>query len=157
MDDSSFHLTDMSTLLAASFPGAVGDFLGVLEAWKCVAGDQLAARCVPTKLRDGDLRVRCDSAAWVSELLHDQRELVGRLRLVQATASVERIVPYAGRVPGVRHSSDDTKPPAPTLQPLSASKIAEIDEMVVTISDPKTRESVRRAAIASAQRRVAGY
>lgn len=51
----------------------------LLGQWASVVGPEIAARCQPTSLKDGELRIAAESTAWATQLRLMQREILIRI------------------------------------------------------------------------------
>jgi predicted nucleic acid-binding Zn ribbon protein len=51
----------------------------VLSRWDSLVGEQLAAHCRPTRLRDGELVIEAESTAWATQLRLLSRTLTAKL------------------------------------------------------------------------------
>jgi predicted nucleic acid-binding Zn ribbon protein len=49
-------------------------------SWAVVVGEEIAARCRPVKLEDGELVVEAESTAWATQLNLLRTKLLGRIR-----------------------------------------------------------------------------
>lgn len=144
MDEQPGELIDATRLLERQFAG-LGDGFGVLlSAWRQAVGPQIAAMTMPTRLRDGELRVRCASAAWTSEILHSSGEILQRLGPILGMRAPHRIAPYTGRVPAAP-PSQELEPVVPQLPPLDDVSAAAIHRAVEGIPAGPTRDSMERA------------
>lgn len=51
----------------------------LLGHWASVVGPEIAARCQPTSLKDGELRIAAESTAWATQLRLMAREILARI------------------------------------------------------------------------------
>jgi len=63
----------------------------VFTEWPALAGPQLAAHAQPIALRDGELVVEVDDAAWASQLRWLEPELRTRLEALPGGPRIDRI------------------------------------------------------------------
>lgn len=69
-------------------PVAVGS---VMSRWKELVGPEIAAHCTPESFEGTDLRVRCDSTAWATQLRLMASTLLDRFRRELGEGIVTRI------------------------------------------------------------------
>lgn len=82
---------DIDAILAGALRRLAGDLGGVLQVWPAVVGGSVAEHATPVALRDGTLKVSCDSAVWASEVAHLGGSIVDGLRQRLPGAGVARI------------------------------------------------------------------
>jgi hypothetical protein len=162
MDADLTDTTDLTDLLALRVDRMGKGFGRVIRAWQQVTGRYVARHTMPTRLaattdasgrRVGvELRVRCSSAAWTSEILHLEQQLLAQLAPVMAPHRITRIKPYTGRMPADPRAMPER--PAPQLPPLPADAIERIHVLAARIEDEALRATVTRAMIATTASRL---
>jgi predicted nucleic acid-binding Zn ribbon protein len=63
----------------------------VLAAWRDVAGEAIATRALPERLRRGVLYVRVATSAWMNELCYVRGELAERLNERVGASAVSEV------------------------------------------------------------------
>jgi predicted nucleic acid-binding Zn ribbon protein len=98
-----------------SFQDAVEDLLdargwqaesaaaAVLARWDVLVGPEIAGRCRPVGLRDGDLTVVAESTAWATQLRMLSRQLLARLRGELGAGVVTRLTVRGPTAPSWGH------------------------------------------------------
>jgi hypothetical protein len=66
----------------------------IFTRWETVVGHELAARCRPTSLKGGVLRVRMESAVWASELRYLADEIIQRVNREVGSRVVRELKPW---------------------------------------------------------------
>lgn len=75
----------------------------VLDDWATLVGAQVADKCAPTSLRDGELRIEAVSTAWATQLRLLSSTLLARIA-DQVGAGVVRRIDISGPVaPSWKH------------------------------------------------------
>jgi predicted nucleic acid-binding Zn ribbon protein len=77
----------------------------VLSRWDSLVGDQVAAHCRPTQLRDGELVIEAESTAWATQLRLLSRTLTSRLREQLGVDVVRTLVIRGPSGPDWRHGA----------------------------------------------------
>ncbi|HMA46660.1 MAG TPA: DciA family protein [Frankiaceae bacterium] len=75
----------------------------VLARWDHLVGSEVAARCRPVGLRDGELVLAAESTAWATQLRLLSRQLLSRLRRELGPDLVTRIVVRGPTAPTWSH------------------------------------------------------
>jgi predicted nucleic acid-binding Zn ribbon protein len=60
--------------------------------WAAIVGDDVAAHCAPSALRDGELKISAESTAWATQLRMLQGTLLARIVAELGTEVVTRVV-----------------------------------------------------------------
>jgi len=139
--------TKALTALAARFDELAGGLGAAQRAWPGVVGDLMARNCMPVKLHAGELRVRCSSASWASELHAMSREVLARLEAPLGAAAPATLRAYTGRLPGSLPPTEPAGPP-PRLE-LPEAAVQEAHRSLPNIPDGPLRESVAKALAAA--------
>ncbi|MBC7643535.1 MAG: DUF721 domain-containing protein [Thermoleophilia bacterium] len=152
--DNDLDITNISSQLDRRFGRLGGGFGAVIAAWERVVGHQIARHAMPTSLREGILRVRCDDATWTSEIMHMGPTIARRLQDELGQKALSQLKAYTGRVGYV---SERAEPAIAPLPPLDASTASELSSLARKIADPELRARVLRAMTAcTARRRQSG-
>lgn len=77
----------------------------VLSRWDHLVGSEVAARCHPVGLCDGELVVAAESTAWATQLRLLSRQLLARLRQELGPDLVTRLVIRGPTAPSWSHGS----------------------------------------------------
>jgi predicted nucleic acid-binding Zn ribbon protein len=77
----------------------------VLSRWDSLVGEQVAAHCRPTRLRDGELVIEAESTAWATQLRLLSRTLTSRLREQLGVDVVRTLVIRGPSGPDWRHGA----------------------------------------------------
>jgi predicted nucleic acid-binding Zn ribbon protein len=75
----------------------------VFAEWPALVGPEVAAHCVPTALRGGELRITAQSTAWATQLRLLSTTLLQRLRAELGPDVVTRLVVTGPAAPSWRH------------------------------------------------------
>ena len=123
-----------------------GTLAAVTDAWPDAVGEAISRAAWPQRIaRDGTLHLTTVSATWAFELGRLEAELRERLRerLGEETPPTLRFAP--GPVP----SPGPTERVATPLREPTAEEERAAAGLAAEIADPKLREAVSRAAVAS--------
>jgi predicted nucleic acid-binding Zn ribbon protein len=127
-------------------PSVVGRF-GVQDAdaiavvwsrWAEMVGTEIARHAEPTSLRSGTLRIRVDSATWVSELAYLVEEIKNKVNRIAGRVVVHEVRVWTGPAArshrGVRRRADtpaggrgapiDSAPPSDPATALARARVA---------------------------------
>lgn len=144
--------------LGVSDPMAIAK---VFSAWSEVVGPEVAARCQPTGLDKGVLRVATESAAWAGqfkylapELKRRLNEHLGRDVIVDVKAWVKTSSKQTSAFPTSSQPVSEPGPAAPAAP--SAAELSQADQMASQISDEKLAGSLKRALLAAKMRKRKG-
>jgi predicted nucleic acid-binding Zn ribbon protein len=77
----------------------------VLTRWPELVGEQVAAHCRPTRLRDGELVIEAETTAWATQLRLLSRTLTGKLREQLGADVVRTLVVRGPSTPDWKHGS----------------------------------------------------
>ena len=75
----------------------------VAQDWATLVGDQLAEHARVIEIRDGILRVQCDSTAWATELRRMRAQVLTRIHQEHPDAGIEEIKFIAPNAPSWKH------------------------------------------------------
>lgn len=71
----------------------------LMGQWASVVGDEIAARCQPVSLADGELRVAAESTAWATQLRLMTPQILGRITRELPSGMVTKLVVTGPSVP----------------------------------------------------------
>lgn len=123
----------------------------IVTRWEQIVGPEVAAKCRPSSLKAGILRVRTDSPTWASEFRFLSPQVIGRINAELGRTVVTEIKPWVG--PPVkdnrnrREGRSGARPEPPPGADFRA--LAEADAMVAEIGDQKVAAALRRALVAA--------
>ena len=118
--------------------------------WEQIVGPQIAARCHPTSVRGGVLRVRTDSTIWASEFKYLSADLVRRINAEVGKPIVREVKPWVK--PSVGENGPMPKAPAlptPATTKPTAQMAKQAAEVARAIPDLTLAEALQRALLAS--------
>lgn len=72
----------------------------LFSAWEAIVGPEVGAKCRPTALKNGILKVRTASAAWASEFRYLAPEMIKRVNKELGADIVKEIKPWVDTRPG---------------------------------------------------------
>jgi len=75
----------------------------LLGQWASVVGSEIADRCQPVSLRNGELRIAAESTAWATQLRLMAREILGRINAELPPGTVTRLHISGPSVPSWKH------------------------------------------------------
>lgn len=134
--------TDVAALADGLLAGLDRSLAPVLRAWRPAVGADLARVATPTRLRDGELQVRCYTAAWTMTVAHMQEEIVQALAGQLGPGVVHRIRARTGAPPAARERPKESS--APRTQVSDAGR-QRAQEAVAALPEGPLRDSVQRA------------
>lgn len=122
----------------------------IFSSWDRIVGPEVAARCRPTSLKGGVLKVRTESAVWASEFRYLSADVIRRINSDLGAQIVREVKPWVR--PGVGENGPMPKrfmpsPPATTKSSAEAAKQAA--EVARGVKDPQLSEALRRALLAA--------
>lgn len=121
----------------------------VFAAWAQIVGPEVAAKCRPSSLRGGVLRVRTESPAWAGEFRYLSGEVVARINAWLGTQAVVRIKPWVGPAVGEKGAREAPPPRAGRPGPEATARA---DALVGPVPDAKLAGALRKAFMASRNR-----
>lgn len=74
----------------------------LFSSWGNIVGPEIAAKCTPTGLKNGVLKVRTSSAAWAAQFKYLAPELIKRINAELGKQIVHEIKPWVDTRPGNR-------------------------------------------------------
>jgi len=75
----------------------------LMGQWASVVGADIAARCQPVSLADGELRVAAESTAWATQLRMMTPQILGRITRELPAGLVTKLVVTGPSVPSWKH------------------------------------------------------
>lgn len=75
----------------------------VLGDWERIVGPDIAAHCVPVRIRDTELLLQAESTAWATQLRFLAPKLLARIQAEVGAAVVRRISVHGPAAPSWRH------------------------------------------------------
>ena len=75
----------------------------VLGSWDRLVGPEIAARCRPVSLRDGELTLQAESTAWATQLRMLTSKLLGLIKAELGANVVTKIRVHGPAAPSWRH------------------------------------------------------
>lgn len=122
----------------------------LFASWERIVGPEVAARCTPTSLKGGVLKVRTDSSIWASEFRYLSADVVRRINSVLGQEIVRQVKPWVKPEVGEnRPMRTSPKPPRTATSMGTAQMAREAAEVARTIKDPVVADALRRAILAS--------
>lgn len=122
----------------------------IFSAWAQIVGPEVAARCRPTSLKGGVLKVRTESAVWASEFRYLSADVIRRINAELGKEIVSEIKPWVkagvgenGAMPTLALQS------RPASSRGSAKMAREAAEVARSINDPQLADALTRAVIAA--------
>jgi hypothetical protein len=117
--------------------------------WGQIVGDEVAAKCRPTSLKEGVLKVRVTSAIWASELRYLAALLIERVNTALGQPLVTEIKPWVAQPEASEDRSSTT--PAPTPAKTIEPGVVKDSEAALVGTDKALAEAFRRALKAAAK------
>ncbi|MCW2962226.1 MAG: Dna[CI] antecedent, DciA [Thermoleophilia bacterium] len=143
-------LIDAAGLSGRQLDEVAAGFGRIVRAFAETIGEDMAKVATATRLRNGELTVRCASSTWAQTIGFMELELIDRLRTNYPKLEIVRIRAVAGGI-----APPPPPPPAALpMQPLDAAAEARLQALVAHITEPTLRARVLAAATASERRRV---
>jgi hypothetical protein len=134
--------------------GPAAGMADAVRVWPTVVGEAVAGNAWPARFaRDGTLHVATSSSTWAFELVHHEREILGRLREELGEAAPPRLRFAPGPMPEA--TADTASAPAPRRPEATLADREQAQRIAAPISDENLRELVARAAAASLARAAA--
>lgn len=81
----------------------------VLGRWPQIAGPEIASRCVPMSLHDGELVLQAESTAWATQLRQLQRQILAKIAAAVGDGVVRRVKVVGPQGPSWRHGPRHVK------------------------------------------------
>lgn len=154
--DQDPHVGNIDDALEQLTAKLGGNQVRLGRIWRDVVGRDIAAHTVPTSLREGVLRVACDSGVWATELRGLATDILQRWAEYSHEAPPTSIRPWvdAARVQDPKQGLIDPRPAAETIEPsvthlasLSPETVRRIHDMTEVVPDPRLRASLIKAII----------
>jgi predicted nucleic acid-binding Zn ribbon protein len=75
----------------------------LLGHWASVVGPEIAARCQPTSLKEGELRIAAESTAWATQLRLMAPQILARIGKEMPAGTVKRLHISGPSAPSWKH------------------------------------------------------
>lgn len=122
----------------------------IFSAWSQIVGPEVAARCRPTSLKGGVLKVRTESAVWASEFRYLAADVIRRINHELGKEIVREIKPWVKAGVGENGAMPNRPLQAqPATSRGSAQMAREAAEVARGINDPQLADALTRAVIAA--------
>jgi len=122
----------------------------IFSSWEQIVGPEVAARCRPTSLKGGVLKVRTESAVWASEFRYLSADVIRRINAELGKQLVTEIKPWVKAGVGENGPMRKRPPQAPAATTRGNAQMArEAAEIASTIKDPQLAEALQKALLAS--------
>ncbi|HEX2053237.1 MAG TPA: DUF721 domain-containing protein [Actinomycetota bacterium] len=122
----------------------------IFSSWQDIVGPEVAARCRPTSLRAGVLKVQTDSAVWASEFRYLSGDVIRRINGFLGHEVVRQVKPSVKPSVGENSAMPNRSAPPRTATSRGTAQMArEAAEVARSVADPKVSEALRRAVLAS--------
>lgn len=122
----------------------------IFASWEQIVGPEVAARCRPTSLRSGVLKVRTESAVWASEFRYLAADVIGRINAELGAEIVREVKPWVKAGVGENRPMPQRSPQAPPATTRGNAQMArEAAEVARGIKDPQLAEALRKALLAA--------
>lgn len=134
----------------------------IFSAWSEIVGPDIAARCQPSALNGGVLKVSITSQAWAAQFRFVAPEVMRRLNEHLGADFVTEIKPWVPTPTRAAKRDAETPraaPPRPDPTPLGLPTEQEEDEaarVAAGIADADLAESLKRALLAGKMRKRRG-
>jgi predicted nucleic acid-binding Zn ribbon protein len=129
----------------------------LFSAWGQIVGPEVAARCRPSSLKGGVLKVRTESAVWASEFRYLSADVIRRINSELGKEIVREIKPWVkpgvGENEAMPNRSLQAKPATSRGSALMAREAAEIAR---GIKDPQLADALAKAVLAARNSQGAG-
>jgi hypothetical protein len=125
----------------------------IVATWGEIVGPEVAAKCRPTSLKAGVLRVRTDSPAWASEFRYLTAEVIRRINGQFGREVVKEVKPWVG--PTVKENRSKRAGTPATPAGLAPGVLADVDAVAEKIGDEKVAAALRKALLAAKIRQEA--
>jgi hypothetical protein len=149
LDDPSSLRASLSQLAASWGIESPLETARIFSGWEEVVGVELAARCRPTSLKGGVLRVRTHSAVWASELRYLSGAIIERVNRAVGSEIVRELKPWVatGRGAGEPQGRQANTPVAAPEQAMPPAGGNGEDEAFVAgeIQDQPLANALKRA------------
>lgn len=122
----------------------------IFASWEQIVGPEVAARCRPTSLKGGVLKVRTESAVWASEFRYLSADVIARINSELGKPVIREVKPW------VKAGVGENRPMPPrsiNAKPATSKGSAEMArqaaEVARGVKDPQLSEALRRALLAA--------
>ena len=122
----------------------------IFSSWDRIVGPEVAARCRPSSLKGGVLKVRTESAVWASEFRYLSADVIRRINTELGKEIVREVKPWVKA--GVGENGAMPQRPLrsqPATSRGSAQMAREAAEVARSIKDPQLAEALTKALLAA--------
>lgn len=123
----------------------------LFAGWEQVVGSCVAARCRPTSLRGGVLKVRTESAIWASEFRYLAPEVIKKINAAAGKSLVKEVKPWV-RPAGFEAAPQPKQAKHPKREANRARAQPEAKQAADQIPDAALARAFERAAEAARMR-----
>lgn len=122
----------------------------IFASWEQIVGPEIAARCRPTSLKGGVLRVRTESAVWAAEFRYLSADVVRRINAELGKQIVKEVKPWVKAGVGENGAMPQrSSQGGPATTRGNAQMAREAAEVARGIKDPELSEALRKALLAA--------
>ena len=122
----------------------------IFSAWGQIVGPEVAARCRPSSLKGGVLKVRTESAVWASEVRYLSADVIRRINTELGKEIVREIKPWVKAGVGENGAMPNRSLLAqPATSRGSAQMAREAAEVARGIKDPQLADALTKAVLAA--------
>jgi hypothetical protein len=120
----------------------------IFSGWEQIVGPEVAARCRPSSLRGGVLKVRTESAVWASEFRYLSADVIRRIKLGKEI--VREIKPWVKAGVGENRAMPNRSLYAQQATSRGSAQMArEAAEVARGIKDPQLADALSKAVLAA--------
>jgi hypothetical protein len=122
----------------------------IFASWEQIVGPEVAARCRPTSLKGGVLKVRTESAVWASEFRYLSADVIARINSELGKPVIREVKPWVKA--GVEENGGMPRRSIhamPATTKGSAQMAREAAEVARSVKDPQLSEALRKAILAA--------
>lgn len=122
----------------------------IFSAWEQIVGPEVSARCQPSSLKGGVLKVRTESAVWASEFRYLSADVIRRINSELGKEIVREVKPWVKAGVGENRAMPQRSSPAqPATSRSSAQMAREAAEVARGIKDPQLARALSKAVLAA--------
>jgi hypothetical protein len=122
----------------------------IFSAWEQIVGPEVAARCRPSSMKGGVLKVRTESAVWASEFRYLSADVIRRINAELGKEIVREIKPWVKAGVGENRAMPNRSLHArPATSRGSAQMAREAAEVARGIKDPQLADALSKAVLAA--------
>lgn len=120
-------------------------------AWEQIVGPEVAAKCKPSSLKGGVLKVRTESSTWAWEMKYLSGEVVSRINKSLGKQLVTQIKPWVKPWVGENETQRRRSGPVagnPRIK-VSGKEAERVAKVAGAVADERVSEALRRAMLAA--------